>query len=113
MNKGTPLNYVLDFYNQAVKQLKSTVNANEQECSIKVGLMILYFWASVYNNNETKEKIKMEGENLLLNAAEFFEQADFDFENLKKENHPIINNLEQLTMDDYNNLIDFFQKGKR
>lgn len=113
MNKTTPLNYVVDFYNQAVLQLKSTINASKQESSIKVGLMILYFWASVYNNTETKDKIKIEGENLLQNAADFFEQADFDFENLKKENHPIINNLAQLTMDDYNKLIDFFQKGMR
>ncbi len=113
MDKTTPLNYVLDFYNEAVNQLKSTNNINEQESSIKVGLMILYFWASVYNSHETKDKIKAEGKNLLNNDVEFFEQADLDFVNFKKENHPIINNLAQLTMDDYNKLIDFFQKGMR
>jgi hypothetical protein len=110
MNNNEHLTYVKNFYKEAVFQLINQTKATNQDATLKVGLMILFFWASIYNNNETLENIKTEGKNYLTNPDVFFEEAKQDFLRLQFENHPIINHLAKLTIEDYNSLIDFLQK---
>ncbi len=110
MSENGHLNYVKNFYKEAVFQLINQTKASSQDATLKVGLMILYFWASIYENNDTLESIKAEGKNYLVNSDSFFEEAKQDFLRLKFENHPIITHLSKLSIDDYNSLIDYFQK---
>ncbi len=110
MNNNEHLKYVKNFYKEAVFQLINQTKASSQDATLKVGLMILYFWASVYDNLEVKNNIIAEGKVYLSEPEQFFNEANQDFLRLKFENHPIIYHLSKLTMDDYNSLIDFLQK---
>ncbi|HPN37475.1 MAG TPA: hypothetical protein PL041_03665 [Melioribacteraceae bacterium] len=110
MSDSEHIKYVKNFYKEAVFQLINQTKATTKDATLKVGLMVLYFWASVYDNSETLDSIKNEGKNYLINSELFFEEAKQDFLRLKFENHPVINHLSKLTMDDYNSLIDYFQK---
>lgn len=110
MNNIEHLNYVKNFYKEAVFQLINQTKESNQEAILKVGLMILYFWASVYDNQEVKNSIMAEGKQYLSEPEKFFSEANQDFLRLRFENHPIIYHLSKLTIDDYNSLIDFLQK---
>jgi len=107
------LKYVIDFYEEAVSQLVKSANTTDEKASLKVGIMILYFWASVYNNEEVIKSVKEEGDKYLTNSDEFFLEASQDFKKLKEAKHPIIDNLAKLSADDYNQLIEYFQKNLR
>jgi hypothetical protein len=109
MSTNEHLSYVKNFYKEAVFQLINQTKATTQDSTLKVGLMILYFWASIYENKETLDNIISEGKNYLVNADSFFQEAQQDFLRLKFENHPIITHLSKLSIEDYNSLIDFLQ----
>jgi|GEM_PF-4150098 len=109
MDKKDNLQQLQNFYTNLVRQYASSLQIPELEAKLKVGTLVLYFYAHSINNSELKEKVKAEASELFDKVGNFFSEAESDFNKMKIERPDLVAMFAKTTPEDYDFFVKFIQ----
>lgn len=109
MDNKVNLQQLQNFYNNLVQQYTTSLQIPKLEAKLKVGTLVLYFYAYSINDSELQEKLKAEAQELFDKVGNFFSEAESDLNKMKIERPDLAEMFTKTTHEEYDLLVKYIQ----